>query len=74
MGYPHELWTTRLLASHVRARRPSRGARVPRHHWRRATVCQLFDEEESKAAQGAILLENANLSCGKNGQGAVRLS
>src|SRR5213078_3471970 len=25
LGYPHELWTTRLLASHARARGPAQG-------------------------------------------------
>ena len=30
LGYPHELWTTRLLARHVREHGPRGGARLPR--------------------------------------------
>src|SRR4249919_3861119 len=46
-GYPHELWTTRLLARHARERGPAAGheclARLAQ-----GTVCKLLGQEEIK--------------------------
>src|SRR5439155_188604 len=38
LGYPHELWTTRLLASHARARGPAQG-HACLAHLAQGTVC-----------------------------------
>jgi transposase len=47
LGYPHELWTTRLLASHAREHGPAQGhaclARLTR-----GTVCKILDQEDVK--------------------------
>src|SRR6202162_2972801 len=46
-GYPHELWTTRLLARHAREHAPSAGhvclARIGQ-----GTVCKILAEQEGK--------------------------
>jgi hypothetical protein len=53
LGYPHELWTTRLLASHAREHGPAEGhacfARLAQ-----GTVCKILDGGR-QAAQGALL-------------------
>ena len=53
-GYPHELWTTRLLARHARERGPAAGhqclARLAQ-----GTVCKLLGQGGNQAAQGALL-------------------
>ena len=53
-GYPHELWTTRLLARHARERGPAAGhqclARLAQ-----GTVCKLLGQEEIKPHKGALL-------------------
>ena len=54
-GYPHELWTTRLLARHARERGPAAGhqclARLAQ-----GTVCKLLGQEEIRSRwQGALL-------------------
>src|SRR5258707_11285906 len=47
LGYPHELWTTRLLADHAREHGPMEGpdclARLAQ-----GTVCKILDEEGVK--------------------------
>jgi transposase len=47
LGYPHELWTTRLLASHAREHGPAQGhaclARLAQ-----GTVCKILDQEDVK--------------------------
>jgi hypothetical protein len=47
VGYPHELWTTRLLARHAREHAPSAGhvclARIAQ-----GTVCKILAEQEVK--------------------------
>ena len=53
-GYPHELWTTRLLARHAREHGPAAGhaclARLVQ-----GTVCKIFGQRGHQAAQGALL-------------------
>src|SRR5580658_3050912 len=56
LGYPHELWTTRLLASHAREHgpadgHPSLGSLV------QGTVCKILDEEEVKPHKVRYYLE-----------------
>jgi transposase len=56
MGYPHELWTTRLLASHAREHGPAAGhpclARIAQ-----GTVCKILAEREVKAHKVRYYLE-----------------
>jgi hypothetical protein len=53
LGYPHEVWTTGLLAKHARTYGPASGhiclARVAQ-----GTVCKMLDAGEVKR-QGALL-------------------
>ena len=55
-GYPHELWTTRLLASHAREHGPAAGhaclAKVVQ-----GTVCKLLDHEDVKPHKVRYYLE-----------------
>src|SRR6202041_2580924 len=54
-GYPHELWTTRLLARHARERGPAAGhqclARLAQ-----GTVCKLLGQEEINPHKGRYYL------------------
>src|SRR5436189_771381 len=56
-GYPHELWTTRLLARHAREHGPRAGhkclARLVQ-----GTVCKLLGQEEIKPHKVRYYLEN----------------
>jgi transposase len=56
VGYPHELWTTRLLASHSREHGPAAGhaslARIAQ-----GTVCKLLAEQEVKPHKVRYYLE-----------------
>jgi transposase len=56
-GYPHELWTTRLLADHARKRGPAAG-----HgclvHLVQGTVCKILGSEEIKPHKVRYYLEN----------------
>ena len=55
-GYPHELWTTRLLARHAREHGPAEGhaclAKLAQ-----GTVCKILDEEEVKPHKVRYYLE-----------------
>jgi transposase len=42
-GYPHEVWTTRLLACHARERGPTAGHRCLAK-LARGTVCKILDD------------------------------
>src|SRR3977135_6814 len=56
LGYPHELWTTRLLASHVRAHAPAAGhARLS--HLVQGTVCKILDAHAVKPHKMRSYLE-----------------
>jgi transposase len=46
-GYPHELWTTRLLADHARAHGPAEGHPCLRELVQ-GTVCKILDAQEVK--------------------------
>src|SRR6201984_457500 len=56
LGYPHELWTTRLLASHAREHGPAQGhaclARLAQ-----GTVCKILDAEDVKPHKVRYYLE-----------------
>src|SRR6266513_1763975 len=73
LGYPHELWTTRLLARHAREHGPAEG-RLPRQPGPGHGM-QDSRSRGSEAAQGALLPGTARSRvCGKDGRSAVRLS
>src|ERR1700684_1763628 len=50
LGYPHELWTTRLLARHARAHGAAGGAQSLANLVQ-GTVCKILGQEEVKAPQ-----------------------
>ena len=47
LGYPHEVWTTRLLAQHAREHGPAAGHACLRE-LAQGTVCKILDAEELK--------------------------
>jgi transposase len=55
-GYPHELWTTRLLARHAREHGPSAG-HVCLTHLVQGTVCKILGHEEIKPHKVRYYLE-----------------
>ena len=61
-GYPHELWTTRLLARYARERGPAAGhqclARLAQ-----GTVCKLLGQEEIKPHKVRYYLERRDAEC-----------
>lgn len=56
LGYPHELWTTRLLASHAREHGPAEG-HPSLGNLVQGTVCKILDEEEVKPHKVRYYLE-----------------
>jgi transposase len=56
LGYPHELWTTRLLASHAREYGPAEG-HACLANLAQGTVCKILDEEEVKPHKVRYYLE-----------------
>ena len=71
-GYPHELWTTRLLARHAREHGPTAGheclARLVQ-----GTVCKNLGQEEIKPHKVRYYLERRDAEF-DDGRGSVRLS
>jgi transposase len=55
-GYPHELWTTRLLACHARAQGP-RAGHACLANLAQGTVCKILDQEEIKPHKVRYYLE-----------------
>ena len=55
-GYPHELWTTRLLASHVREYGPAEG-HACLANLAQGTVCKILAQEEVKPHKVRYCLE-----------------
>jgi transposase len=55
-GYPHELWTTRLLASHARAQGPVEG-HACLANLAQGTVCKLLDQDDVKPHKVRYYLE-----------------
>jgi hypothetical protein len=56
LGYPHELWTTRLLARHAREHGPAQG-HVCLANLAQGTVCKILDQEEVKPHKVRYYLE-----------------
>jgi len=56
LGYPHELWTTRLLARHARQHGPAQG-HTCLANLAQGTVCKILDEEEVKPHKVRYYLE-----------------
>src|SRR5580700_7255298 len=55
-GYPHELWTTRLLARHARERGPAAG-HESLAHLVQGTVCKILGQEDIKPHKVRYYLE-----------------
>src|SRR5436853_3848716 len=55
-GYPHELWTTRLLARHAREHGPTAG-HACLANLAQGTVCKILDQEEVKPHKVRYYLE-----------------
>jgi transposase len=56
LGYPHELWTTRLLARHAREHGPAKGHGCLAN-LAQGTVCKILDQDEVKAHKVRYYLE-----------------
>jgi transposase len=56
LGYPHELWTTRLLARHAREHGPAEG-HACLGKLAQGTVCKILDQEEVKPHKVRYYLE-----------------
>ena len=56
LGYPHELWTTRLLAHHAREHGPAQGHECLAN-LAQGTVCKILDQEEVKPHKVRYYLE-----------------
>src|SRR6516225_11843219 len=56
LGYPHELWTTRLLARHAREHGPAEG-HACLDKLVQGTVCKILDEQEVKPHKVRYYLE-----------------
>src|SRR5580704_18819646 len=56
LGYPHELWTTRLLARHIREHGPAQG-HACLANLAQGTVCKILDQEEVKPHKVRYYLE-----------------
>src|SRR5258707_13602706 len=56
LGYPHELWTTRLLARHAREHGPAEGHPCLAN-LAQGTLCKILDSEEVKPHKGRYYLE-----------------
>ena len=56
LGYPHELWTTRLLASHAREHGPAEG-HACLANLAQGTVCKILDQQEVKPHKVRYYLE-----------------
>ena len=73
LGYPHELWTTRLLARHIREHAPAAGhlclARLAQ-----GTFCKILDGHEMKPHKVRYYLERRDPNSSEDGGRAVRLS
>ena len=56
LGYPHEVWTTRLLADHARAHGPAEGQSCL-SELAQGTVCKILDAQEVKPHKVRYYLE-----------------
>jgi transposase len=62
-GYPHELWTTRLLARHAREHRPAAGHECLANLVQ-GTVCKILGQEEIKPHKVRYYLERRDADFG----------
>ena len=60
LGYPHELWTTRLLARHAREHGPAAGHDCLAHLVQ-GTVCKILDRHEVKPHKVRYYLERRDV-------------
>jgi transposase len=60
LGYPHELWTTRLLARHARDHGPREG-HACLANLAQGTVCKILDQEEVKPHKVRYYLEQVKI-------------
>src|SRR5271168_5352020 len=56
LGYPHEVWTTRLLARHIREHGPAQGHSCLAH-LAQGTLCKILDQQELKPHKVRYYLE-----------------
>ena len=61
LGYPNELWTTRLLARHAREQGPAEG-HACLANLAQGTVCKILDQEEVKPHKVRYYLEQSSLT------------
>ena len=61
LGYPHELWTTRLLARHAREHGPAAGHDCLAHLVQ-GTVCKILDRHEVKPHKVRYYLERRDVA------------
>src|SRR5713101_451909 len=54
LGYPHELWTTRLLARHAREHGPAQG-HICLARLAQGTLCNILNEQEIKPHKVPLL-------------------
>ena len=74
-GYPHELWTTRLLARHASASTARRRGTKCLARLVQGTVCKILRPGGNQAAQGALLSGTSRCRVrAEDGRGSVRLS
>src|SRR5215471_1636959 len=74
LGYPHELWTTRLRAAHARNHGP-RAGHSSLANLAQGTVCKILAAHEVKPHKVRYYLERARSRVRtENGRGSVRLS
>ena len=67
LGYPHELWTTRLLARHARTHGPREG-HACLATLAQGTLCNILNEREIKPHGSAITWNAATRSSSKRWQ------
>ena len=73
LGYPHELWTTRLLAAHARQHGPSAG-HPSLGKLAQGTVCKILAEQEVKPHKVRYYLEKRDPEFGaQDGRNPLRL-
>ena len=73
-GYPHELWTTRLLARHARERGPAAG-HACLANLVQGTVCKILGQEDIKPHKVRYYLGKSRRRVrAEDGGGSVRLS
>jgi hypothetical protein len=68
LGYPHELWTTRLLARHAREHGPAEG-HACLANLAQGTVCKILDQGEVKPHKVRYYLEQRDPEFGEYGWG-----